>query len=127
MNPSELERMVKSGLEIPPQGGNQNMVQVQGPDGNPMQVPADVGTFFALNSLIQAFQQLNFRLDAIHEHLAGRDTPQSKSTKNCPICTARNLTPEQVEELKEQIAAQRREQEEEMARLVNGQKDKVQE
>jgi len=123
MNPNDVERLIKSGLEAPVTNDQVNMVPIQGPDGSTMNVPADVGTFFAINTLVQQIQQMNFRLDALHAHAKAGSHPKSQGQRNCPICTAQNLTPEQVEELKQKVAEQRQEQEEEMAAIINRTKE----
>jgi len=101
-NDETLKRMVAAGLQ-PPNGSGEPMVQVQGPDGTVQPVPASVGCFLALGSLNQLVQQMNFRLDALHAHAAASSHPNSKAARACPVCTAQNMTPEQVEELKQKM------------------------
>lgn len=99
-----VERLIRGGMSVEPSRGN--MVQIV-LDDKLQQVPADVGTYFAVSALNQSIQQLAVRMDAIHSHLAGRDHAKSAGRQRCILCTAESMTPEEVEELKQKIEASR--------------------
>lgn len=106
----QTERLIRAGLQPPPQQQSQdNYVNII-IDGQQQQVPADVGTYMAVSNVSAVLQQLIVRLDAIHAHLAGRDHAKSAGRQKCLMCQADALTPEQIEELRQQVEAQRAEQ-----------------
>jgi len=97
----EAERLIRAGLQPPATRPAENMVTII-IDGKQQQVPADVGTYMAVSNLASMTQHLIMRLDALHAHLAGRDHARSAGRADCFICQTNSLTPEQIEEIRQQ-------------------------
>ena len=106
------ERLIRAGLD--PAGAapapNVAMVPMGMPDGTQREVPAEVGTYFAVVNLANMFQQMMVRLDGIHHHLAARAHPRSEEHATCNVCIAvdmaRELAAEQKKTEEEQKTAE---------------------
>lgn len=99
----EIREMLTSG--IGPSAPQEHMVEMV-VDGRRDTVPVSLATYLMMGNLVQGLREVAMRLDALHAHAAGGAHPNSKAAKACVICTAQNMTPEQIEELKQQIAKQ---------------------
>ena len=111
-NPLELERLIQSAAQ---QQGSEPLVNII-LDGTQQQVPASVGTYFAVTSLSRILQQIELRLEALHAHASGGAHPKSKGAMKCPQCRLENMTPDEIAELNMAIQEAQQEQQE-------GQKD----
>jgi len=105
--------MLTSG--IGPAAPQEHMVEMV-VDGRRDTVPVSLATYLMMGNLVQSLREIAMRLDALHAHAAGGSHPNSKAAKACVICTAQNMTPEQIEELKQQIAENAKQQDAENAK-----------
>ena len=83
MNDRELEKLLTTGTI----GSSQPMVAIpSGPNGSMQEVPAEVGNFFMLQQITFQLQQVNIRLESLHQHVRIKEHPRSMGRRTCPVC-----------------------------------------
>src|SRR5262245_30507892 len=98
MDKSELDRLVKLGLEPGQQNGPQDGVKIIGPEGKEIVVPAAVGAYFALGNIAQLLQVIQNQLDLLVRMESG---VVSRSTIRKRIEEAEALAAAMAEEIAE--------------------------
>ena len=85
MNDRELEKLLTTGSL----GSGQPMVTIpSGPNGTMQEVPAEVGNFFMLQQVAFQLQQVNVRLESIHQHTRVKEHARSAGRSTCPLCVS---------------------------------------
>jgi len=83
MNDRELEKLLTTGTL----GSGQPMVAIPGgPNGAMQEVPAEIGNFFMLQQITLQLQQVNVRLEALHQHIRVKEHARSAGRSTCPVC-----------------------------------------
>ena len=79
MNDRELEKLLLTGTQQP-------MVDIPGPNNSLQRVTVDEGNFFLLQQIAFQIQQVNVRLEALHQHVRVKEHPRSAGRSTCPMC-----------------------------------------
>jgi hypothetical protein len=79
MTDRELEKLLLTGTGQP-------MVAIPGPNNSMQQVTVDEGNFFMLQQVAFQLQQVNIRLEALHQHVRVKEHPRSAGRSTCPMC-----------------------------------------
>jgi len=103
VNDRELQKLLTTGTI----GSSQPMVAIpSGPNGTMQEVPAEVGNFFMLQQITFQLQQVNIRLESLHQHIRVKEHPKSHGRQTCPVCISMDQAapaPDPEGEVKETI------------------------
>lgn len=83
MNDRELEKLLSGGTQV-----SMEVVEIPGPNNTLERVSIERGNFFMLQQVAAQLQQVNIRLEALHQHVRVKEHPRSMGRQTCPVCVA---------------------------------------